>query len=450
MNVSFFTVFIQGLLSFFSPCVLPLLPVYMGYLSGGTLKSSEDGQLGYDRKKVIVNTFFFVIGVSFAFFLLGMGISALGRFFSGNQMIFARIGGIIVILFGLYQLGLFGSSRVLNSELRLPVDFGKLSMSPITALLMGFVLSFAWSPCIGPVLSSVLIMAASTDSVSKGFMLIGVYTLGYVIPFLLVGLFTTTLLQFFGKHRDVVKYTVKIGAALMILMGVMMFTGKLNSISSYLSQFTVTEDVVVKEDNISSEEVTAPQQEISEEISEEEPEEGQAEEQEEVQVEEQVEKQAEEQAQDQEEGEELIPAPDFTLADQYGNVHSLSDYRGKTIFLNFWATWCPPCRAEMPYIQELYEEYSQMDDSDVVILAAAFPDYGKETDIEGIKSFLEENGYTYPVLMDEEATLLFQYYITAYPTTFLINPDGNVLGYIPGSMTKDILMDVIESARSAK
>ena len=446
MNVSFFTVFIQGLLSFFSPCVLPLLPVYMGYLSGGTLKSSEDGQLGYDRKKVIVNTFFFVIGVSFAFFLLGMGISALGRFFSGNQMIFARIGGIIVILFGLYQLGLFGSSRVLNSELRFPVDFGKLSMSPITALLMGFVLSFAWSPCIGPVLSSVLIMAASADSVSKGFMLIGVYTLGYVIPFLLVGLFTTTLLQFFGKHRDVVKYTVKIGAALMILMGVMMFTGKLNSISSYLSQFTVTEDIVVKEDNISSEEVTAPQQEISEEISEEEPEEGQAEEQ----AEEQVEEQAEEQAQEQEEGEELIPAPDFTLADQYGNVHSLSDYRGKTIFLNFWATWCPPCRAEMPYIQELYEEYSQMDDSDVVILAVAFPDYGKETDIEGIKSFLEENGYTYPVLMDEEATLLFQYYITAYPTTFLINPDGNVLGYIPGSMTKDIMMDVIESARPAK
>ena len=202
----------------------------------------------------------------------------------------------------------------------------------------------------------------------------------------------------------------------------------------------------MKEDNISSEEVTAPQQEISEEISEEEPEEGQAEEQ----AEEQVEEQAEEQAQEQEEGEELIPAPDFTLADQYGNVHSLSDYRGKTIFLNFWATWCPPCRAEMPYIQELYEEYSQMDDSDVVILAVAFPDYGKETDIEGIKSFLEENGYTYPVLMDEEATLLFQYYITAYPTTFLINPDGNVLGYIPGSMTKDIMMDVIESARPAK
>ena len=422
MNVSIFTVFIQGLLSFFSPCVLPLLPVYMGYLSGGTLKKGDDGQLEYDRKKVMVNTFFFVIGVSFAFFLLGMGISALGRFFSGNQMIFARIGGIIVILFGLYQLGLLGSSRVLNSELRLPIDFGKLSMSPITALLMGFVLSFAWSPCIGPVLSSVIIMAASADSVSKGFMLIGVYTLGYVIPFLLVGLFTTSLLQFFGKHRDVVKYTVKIGAALMILMGVMMFTGKLNSISSYLSQFTSAEDVVVEEDNDSLEEPVETQQEALEEG----PEEEQAEEQE----------------------EELIPAPDFKLTDQFGNEHSLSDYRGKIVFLNFWATWCPPCRAEMPYIQELYEEYSQMEDSDVVILAVAFPDYGRETDIDGVKSFLDENGYTYPVLMDEGATLLLQYYITAYPTTFLINPEGNVLGYIPGSMTKDIMLDVIESARS--
>ncbi|MBO6241680.1 MAG: redoxin family protein [Butyrivibrio sp.] len=429
MNITFITVFFQGLLSFFSPCVLPLIPVYMGYLSGGTLREKSDGSRYYDQKKVMVNTLFFVIGISFAFFLLGMGLSVIGRFFSGNQLLFVRIGGIIVIMFGLYQLGIFGNSRILSKDVRLPVDLGKLSMSPFTALIMGFVISFAWSPCIGPVLSSVLIMAASSDSTATGFLLIGVYTLGYVIPFLLVGVFTTSLLEFIGKHRSVVKYTVKIGAVLMIFMGILMFTGKMNSISGYLSQFAGVQidaesDSGKDSNSLHSESNTENSasdivNEATDTISEEE----------------------------KDSDNELIAATDFTLVDQYGKTHSLSDYRGKIIFLNFWATWCPPCREEMPYIQELYEQYSQDEDSDVVILAVAFPSYGDEKDIEGITGFLKENGYTYPVLMDEGATLQLPYYITAFPTTFLINPDGYVLGYIPGGMTKDIMEDVIAKAR---
>ncbi|WP_330367649.1 redoxin domain-containing protein [Butyrivibrio sp. AE3006] len=418
MNISFLTVFLQGILSFFSPCVLPLLPAYMGYLSGGALKEENDGTKHYDRARVMVNTIFFVIGISFAFFLLGMGLSVLGRFFSGNQILFVRIGGIIIIMFGLYQLGVFGSSRLLSRDVRIPIDFGKLTMSPITALFMGFVISFAWSPCIGPVLSSVLIMAASADSASVGFLLIGIYTIGYVIPFLLMGLFTTTLLEFFGKHRSVVKYTVKIGAVLMILIGILMFTGRLNSISNYLSQFTGTQ--ISAENSKEADEQDVAATEASEENR----------------------------ATETSEKERIL-APDFTLVDQYGETHSLSDYRGKIVFLNFWATWCPPCRAEMPYIQELYEKYSQPD-SDVAILGVAFPNMGDETSIEGISNFLDENGYTYPVLMDEGASLQLPYYITAYPTTFLINPEGYVLGYIPGGMTKEIMEDVINKARELK
>lgn len=425
MNVTFITVFIQGLLSFFSPCVLPLLPVYMGYLSGGTLKVKEDGTKHYDKVKVMINTIFFVLGISFAFFLLGMGLSVLGRFFSGNQYVFVRIGGMIVILFGLYQFGLFGDSRLLSRDLRLPINFGKLTMSPLTALIMGFVISFAWSPCIGPVLSSVLIMAASTDSALGGFALIGVYTLGYIIPFLLLGFFTTTLLEVFGKHRNVVKYTVKIGAALMILMGIMMITGKLNSISSYLSRFAGAQISV--EESVSSEETVKENESLDGTV--------------ESEIAGQNTESATEDVQ-----QNLLPAPEFTLVDQYGKTHSISDYKGKVVFLNFWATWCPPCRAEMPYIQELYEEYSAEEDPDVIILSVAFPNLGDETDVDGIKDFLKQNGYTYPVLMDEGATLQLPYYITAYPTTFIINPDGNVLGYVPGSMTKEIMQQVIAEA----
>ena len=229
------TVFLEGILSFFSPCVLPLVPLYVGYLSGGTLKTNDDGSIDYDKKKVIVNTLFFVLGIGMAFFLLGLGISAVGRFFSGNQILFARIGGIIVVLFGFYQLGFLGESRLLNNQYRLPVQFEKMSMSPITALIMGFVISFAWSPCIGPVLSSVLIMAASSTSSMSGFLLIGIYTLGYAIPFILVGFFTTSLLSFFKKHRNILRYSVKVGGVLLILMGILMFTGKMNSVTNYLS-----------------------------------------------------------------------------------------------------------------------------------------------------------------------------------------------------------------------
>lgn len=421
------TVFLEGILSFFSPCVLPLVPLYVGYLSGGTLKTNEDGSIEYDRKKVIINTLFFVVGIGMAFFLLGLGISAAGRFFKGNQLLFARIGGIIVVLFGLYQLGFMGESRILNKQIRLPIQFEKMTMSPITALIMGFVISFAWSPCIGPVLSSVLIMAATSGSGLSGFTLIGVYTLGYAIPFILVGFFTTTLLSFLKKHSNVLRYSVKVGGALLVVMGILMFTGKMNSITNYLSTATNVFD---------SEEVSSEIEETVE-IAEE----PVSDSEEEEVVDQEVVSDSEEDASDP------IPAPDFTLVDQYGETHSLSDYKGQIIFLNFWATWCPPCREELPYIEELYREYQEAGDDSVAFVGVTFPGLGSEKDVEGVKAFLTENDYTFPVLMNESADLAESYYITAFPTTFIIDADGNVLGYIPGGMTKDIMEDVIAQAK---
>ena len=238
VSVPALTVFFQGLLSFFSPCVLPLIPIYIGYLSGGTGRRGEDGKIHFEKKKVMIHTFCFVVGVSFAFFLLGLGFSAVGTFFKDRQVLFARIGGVIVLLFGIYQLGFLGTSRFLGQEKRLPLKLNVLAMSPLTALLMGFVFSFAWTPCVGPALASVLIMAASASTQAAGMGLIGVYTLGFVIPFLAVGLFTTTLLEFFRNHMKVVRYTVKAGGILMVLMGILMITGGMNKVTGYLSGLT--------------------------------------------------------------------------------------------------------------------------------------------------------------------------------------------------------------------
>jgi cytochrome c-type biogenesis protein len=136
ISVPALTVFIQGLVSFFSPCVLPLIPLYIGYLSGGTGKRGEDGRMHYERSKVMLHTLCFVIGVSFAFFLLGLGFSTLGTFFKSNQLLFARVGGILVVLFGFYQLGFFGKSGAMGKEHRLPFKLDMLAMSPITGIYL--------------------------------------------------------------------------------------------------------------------------------------------------------------------------------------------------------------------------------------------------------------------------------------------------------------------------
>ncbi|MBA4701188.1 MAG: redoxin domain-containing protein [Ruminococcus sp.] len=433
VSVPVLTVFLQGLLSFFSPCVLPLIPLYIGYLSGGTKTVGEDGKVYYSRKKVMVNTLFFVIGISFTFFVLGLGVSALGAAFKGSQTLFARIGGILIIVFGLYQLGFFGKSRVLSSEHRLPFKLDRLAMSPWTALIMGFTFSFAWTPCVGPALSSVLLMAASANTKVLGFVLIGVYTLGFILPFLAVGVFSTTLLDLFKKHSNVVKYTVKAGGVLMILMGIMMFTGKMNAITGYLSEVQTSQEQNKPEEE-NSKEQTSPKEN------------GQAEEQ----GNEDEEQSVQDGETKQEDNTTLTDAIDFELKDQFGTVHKLSDYRGKTIFMNFWATWCPPCRAEMPEIQKLHEAYQSEENPEVVILGVAAPGYGSEQDEEGIKKFMEENGYTYPVLMDEGGSLFEQYSIYSYPTTFMITKEGKVFGYVSGQLTEDMMKSIIAQTIEGK
>ena len=423
VSIPMITVFLQGILSFLSPCVLPIIPLYMGYLSGGTLSVGKDGSKQFSQKKVIINTLFFIVGVSFAFFLLGLGFSAVGKFFTNYQMIFSRVGGILVVILGLMQLGVL-DKLFKGKEYKLPIKLNVLKMNPITALTMGFVFSFAWTPCVGPALSTVLIMISSASSTTTGILLMGVYTLGFTIPFLLVGIFTTKCLNFFKTQRSMVAYTVKIGGVLMVLMGIMMFTGIMNNITGYLSTF----DGVIPNAEVSQND----EGEVATEES----------------------KGDSKSSTEEQDKKETMPAIDFELLDQFGNTHKLSDYKGKVVFLNFWATWCPPCKEEMPDIQKLYENYG-LNEEEVVILGVASPKSDKnqntqEQDEEGVIAFLKEKGYTYPTVLDNSGTLQKQYGITAYPTTYMIDADGNVFGYLPGMMTYDIMESIIKQTIDSK
>ena len=403
VSVSLVTVFVQGILSFFSPCVLPLLPLYLGYLSG-SMGDAQGAQTS--RVKTLVNTLFFVIGISAAFFLLALGMTALGQALHQYQKIIIQVGGILIIAFGLFQLGVF-RPMALEQDRRIRFPLQKLAMSPLVALVFGFTFSFAWTPCVGPALASVLLMAGSADTALQGFALIGLYTLGFVLPFLAVALFAGGLLKLFQKHRNVVRYTVKVGGALLVVIGLLMVTGWMDTLSGSLAgsdpQPTPTVQATAQPEVTDTPETTeAPQ-----------------------------------------ESQAPIPALDFTLTDQFGNTHTLDQYKGKTILLNFWATWCGPCRSEMPDLQAVYEDYGN-NEKDLVVLGVAAPNLGQEGSAEDITAFLEENGYTYPTLMNEDASLFYSYGISSFPTTFMIDKNGNVYGYIMGAQSREVFDNIIQ------
>ena len=399
-DISYIAVFLQGLFSFFSPCVLPLLPVYLGYLSGGTGDRMADGTLRFEQGKILRNTICFVIGISAAFFMLGMGASVAGSFLVGQQHVITRVGGGIMILFGLYQLGLLGRWEFLAKERRLPFSPGTMAASPFMALLLGFVFSFAWTPCVGPMLGSVLILAAAEPG--KGMVMIMFYTLGFVIPFILLGLFSGTVLGLLKRHSNIMKYTVKAGGVLMILLGLLLCSGQLQAGGEAASPNPAGETDAAQN------------------------------------------------AQRAAETNHKVAAVPFELKDQYGKTHTLSEYKGKVIFLNFWATWCPPCRAEMPDIQKLYERSPKEGEGAVIVLGVASPKLGNEKDEAGIKAFMDKNGYTYPVLMDAKGELFSAYGIRAIPTTFMIDRDGNVYGRVQGALSGENIDKVVKQTLESK
>ena len=399
-EISYIAVFLQGLFSFFSPCVLPLLPVYLGYLSGGTGERMADGTLRFEQGKILRNTICFVIGISAAFFMLGMGASVAGSFLVGQQHVITRVGGGIMILFGLYQLGLLGRWEFLAKERRLPFSPGTMAASPFMALLLGFVFSFAWTPCVGPMLGSVLILAAAEPG--KGMVMIMFYTLGFVIPFILLGLFSGTVLGLLKRHSNIMKYTVKAGGVLMILLGLLLCSGQLQAGGEAASRNPAGETDAAQN------------------------------------------------AQRVAETNHKVAAVPFELKDQYGKTHTLSEYKGKVIFLNFWATWCPPCRAEMPDIQKLYERSPKEGEGAVIVLGVASPKLGNEKDEAGIKAIMDKNGYTYPVLMDAKGELFSAYGIRAIPTTFMIDREGNVYGRVQGALSGENIDKVVKQTLESK
>ncbi|MBN2879439.1 MAG: sulfite exporter TauE/SafE family protein [Clostridia bacterium] len=210
-------VFIGGILSFFSPCIVPVLPVYVSILTGDETKERA-------RLRAVVRTLLFVLGLSVSFVLMGFGAGALGNVLYSKT--FLIVMGAIVILLGLYQMGLF-KLKFLNRQRTINVKATKTT-GFFSVFLLGLVFSFGWTPCVGPILAAVLSLTASSGSAWYAGLMMLVYSLGLAIPFVAISLFSATILtkvKAINKHLDKIKF---IGGIIIVIMGILLMTGNLN------------------------------------------------------------------------------------------------------------------------------------------------------------------------------------------------------------------------------
>ncbi len=218
-----------GIISFLSPCVLPIVPPYLAYMSGVSL--NEMSSQAAARRKTTIAALFFVMGLSTVFLLLGFTASVFGMFFLQNQVLLAQISGGVVIVFGLHFLGVF-RIPILDREARM--DTGDSSGSAFGAYILGLAFAFGWTPCIGPQLGAILSLAASEASVARGTMLLGVYAAGLGIPFLLAAMFLTRSMALMNRMKRHMKVIERAMGALLLLVGIALITGGFTTFSWWL------------------------------------------------------------------------------------------------------------------------------------------------------------------------------------------------------------------------
>ena len=211
-----------GLLSFFSPCILPLIPAYFTFITGLSLDelSLDNREI---RKKVMLSTLAYVSGFSFVFILLGASASFLGSFMAEYTWLIRYLGGAIVIIFGLHLLGVI-NIKGLNFERK--IHLNKKPVHLMGTFVIGMAFGAGWSPCIGPLLGSILIVAGSQDTVVKGMVLLGIYSAGLAIPFILISLFINRLLDIMRRATRVISYINKISGILLIVLGILLITDR--------------------------------------------------------------------------------------------------------------------------------------------------------------------------------------------------------------------------------
>ncbi|MFA9376487.1 MAG: cytochrome c biogenesis CcdA family protein [Lachnotalea sp.] len=230
-DISILLAFSAGFLSFISPCVLPMVPAYISYLTGSSIKELQDEK---PKLLTVYKALGFIIGFTIIFILMGASISSLGKVLITHKEIFRKFGGVLIIIFGIHTMGVV-KLNFLYREVRF-IKTEKLHGS-INSIFLGMAFAAGWTPCIGPVLSSILIYASSTNSIGKGMLLLWVYSLGMAVPFLFTAIAIKNFSRYFKKLSKYYPVISIVSGALLIIMGILIYTNKSAVLSQYFSFF---------------------------------------------------------------------------------------------------------------------------------------------------------------------------------------------------------------------
>jgi len=231
-NVSLITAFVAGLLSFLSPCVLPLIPGYISFISGASLQElTGTDDISKVRRKVIYNSLAFVLGFSVVFILLGASATAISKIMLRYLRPISIVAGSFIIIIGLHTMGIF-KIAALYSEKRFQINTRPVNM--LGSFVIGLAFAFGWTPCIGPILAGILAVAAAQNTVWKGIRLLAVYSLGLGIPFMITAYSITLFLKLFDKIKKYLNIIEWIAGLLLVIIGILMITGGLGVIAGAL------------------------------------------------------------------------------------------------------------------------------------------------------------------------------------------------------------------------
>ena len=221
---------LAGLLSFLSPCVLPLVPSYLGFVTGMTA-----GEMSSRRRLALLHALLFVLGFTLIFLLLGAGATALGQSLRAHHAWLERVGGVLIILFGLVTLGLF-DLPFLQLDTRLHLERKPLGF--LGSILVGIAFGAGWTPCIGPVLGGILSLAGAQESLGRGLLLLGAYSLGLAVPFLVAAWALEAFLEWFQGFRRWLPWVQRVAGVVLIAAGVLLASGEFTRLSAWLQSLT--------------------------------------------------------------------------------------------------------------------------------------------------------------------------------------------------------------------
>lgn len=386
-NITIWVAFLAGLLSFLSPCVLPLVPGYVSLISGVSidhLKAGDDSRRNA-RRAVILNSIAFNIGLSMIFLSLGALAGLLGKTITANPW-FRIIGGIVIIGFGFQLMGLL-KIGALYKDTRIFSQQKPRGM--LGSMTLGMAFAAGWTPCIGPILGGIIGLAATSGGWQRGLFLSCFYAAGLAVPFLLTGLGINRFLGFYTKFRKHLHKVEVVSGVMLISIGLLIATNKVAVINSWLAGLLPNPEVaVVSEQPPVTEGTAAPVAATN-----------------------------------------LEPAPEIELKSVTGAPFRLSDLRGRVVILNFWATWCIPCRSEIPELDAMQHELDQQGLTVVGVL-------WKDPDAD-INAFHKEIKQDYNIVVGEDIAGDKFGGVQGLPTTFIIDREGRIRQKIFGPRTRE-------------